>query len=362
MDVKLNFYNLNFNYIIKHIFLKVKGPKRKNLLFLNLLLKITVFCGIINKKLLERRENMNKVIGYGCVATSRHSVKDNRLLSDEEVSWRQQTKVAQEIKKLTDMFLPRDCVRIDIIGGSYRNRRYLKECLENMGYGDSIVVSRLSSLGLNNKELVENYRKIFECGIGLLLPDYGNPNGVSKYSTTDYSFSPILITSEEFNILCDELSFIKIESQRGRKKIEVTKEFKLIYWMYERYLIDPVTAFKNKYFEISKNTFRRLSEQYENSDEYNIALEEQDSLYKIHEIPKRFGVISPELQAMIDAVARGASFEDARTVHRIDINLIQFMRYFAKSLMPKKLIVKITNERRDYELIESLQPSYEKPS
>lgn len=302
---------------------------------------------------------MNKVIGYGCVATSHHSVKDNRHLSDEEVAWRQQTKVAQEIKNLTDMFLSRDCVRIDIIGGSYRNRRYLKECLENMGYGDSIVISRLSSLGLNNEELVENYRRIFERGIGLLLPDYINPSGVSKYSTTDYSFAPISITAEQFHILSDELSLIKINNLRGRKKIEITEEFKLIYWMYERYLIDPVTAFKNKYFEISKNTFRRLSEQYENSDEYNIDLEGQDSLYRIHEIPKRFGVITDSIQNLIKDVAEhGISFKDACFVHDVNLNEIQFNRYMLKYYINKSKLMHATFQLRDFDLIDSLQPDY----
>lgn len=302
---------------------------------------------------------MNKVIGYGCVATSHHSLKDNRHLNDEEVAWRQQTKVAQEIKNLTDMFLSRDCVRIDIIGGSYRNRRYLKECLENMGYGDSIVISRLSSLGLNNEELVENYRKIFECGIGLLLPDYGNQNGVSKYSTTDYSFAPISITPEQFHILSDELSLIKINNLRGRKKIEITEEFKLIYWMYERYLIDPVTAFKNKFFSVSKNTFRRLCECYESSAEYSIDLDAQDKLYEIGRLPKRYGIISTDVENVIHEVSvYGISFKDACFVHDVNLNEIQFNRYLLKYYINKSKLMHATFQLRDFDLIESLQPDY----
>lgn len=302
---------------------------------------------------------MNKVIGYGCVATSHHSVKDNRHLSDEEVAWRQQTKVAQEVKNLTDMFLSRDCVQIDIIGGSYRNRRYLKECLENMGYGDSIVISRLSSLGLNNEELVENYRRIFERGIGLLLPDYINPSGVSKYSTTDYSFAPISIEPKQFHKLCDELSFIKIKNLRGRKKIGISEEFKQIYWDYERYLIDPITACKNRFYSVSKNTFRRLCEQYENTDEYNIDLKEQDDLFVIGRLPKRHGVIAePVRNLIIDVAEHGISFRDACFIHDVEINEIQFNRYLLKYYINKSKLMHATFQLRDFDLIESLQPDY----
>jgi len=43
-----------------------------------------------------------KVIGYGCVASSQHSVRDDRFLSAEEIEWRKNTKAAKDIKKITD--------------------------------------------------------------------------------------------------------------------------------------------------------------------------------------------------------------------------------------------------------------------
>lgn len=299
-----------------------------------------------------------KVIAYGCVTSGFHSTKSAEKITDTEAEWRLNTKVATEIKKLKNLFIADDIIKIDVIDSTRRHRKHLEEALTLMGDGDTIIIASLHSLGLNNEELVRNYKSIYEKRIGLLLPNYNNANGLSIFSTTDYSFSPLSISNEEFEILYNKLSFQTITSLRGRKKVDISDEFKTIYWMYERYLIDPSTACKNKFFTVSKNTFRRMCEEYEKSEKYNLDLEEQDSLCAIHEIPKRYGVISPEIEELIREVARGADFEDACAMFGIEINLIQFMRIFAKGLMPKKVIMKITNARRDCELIESLQPTY----
>lgn len=301
-----------------------------------------------------------KVIGYGCVASSLHSVKDDRFLTIEEIEWRKNTKVAEEFKKLHNLFLPKDSIVIDVIGGSYRRRHQLEKCLKTMSYGDSIVISSLSSLGLNNEELVENYIKIYKKGIGLLLPDYSHKSGLSKYSTTNYAFSPVSITEEEFDSLCSELSMTKIKSNRGRKMIHINEEFKIVYWLYERYLIDPVTACKNKYYSISKNTFRKLCDEYENSIEYNTELEYQDEKYKIAGLPKRHGVISMQLEEIItDVSVLHVSLADACAMQGISpLNELQFKRTMLKYYCKKGGALKKAFDLRDYELIESLQPNY----
>lgn len=304
---------------------------------------------------------MGKVVGYGCVASSQHSVRENRFLSEEEAEWRKNTKVAEEFKKLCDLFLPSDCVQIDVIGGTYRRRHQFEKCLKEMGFGDSIVITSLSSLGLNNKELLHNYKRIYEKKIGLLLPDYTQKSGLSRYSTTDYSFSPISISSEEFEFLCFELSSEDIKSNRGRKKVELSDEFKDIYWLYERYAIDPITACKNKYFDISKNTFRKLADKYEESDDYNEALEYYEKEWKISGLPKRHGVIDEITVELIrDVAERGISFETASITRGLKIHKLQFYRLLLKHYCPKGAVLKKTFELRDFDLIESLQPNYDK--
>lgn len=304
---------------------------------------------------------MNKVIGYGCVASSQHSVKDDRFLTPEEIEWRKNTKVAEGFEKLHNLFLPKDSIVIDVIGGSYRRRHQLEKCLKMMEYGDSIVVSSLSSLGLNNEELVENYTKIYKKGIGLLLPDYSQTSCLSKYSTTDFAFSPVTISEEEFNSLCSELSMTEIQSKRGRKMIKITEEFKKVYWLYERYLIDPVTAIKNKYYSISKNTFRKLCGEYEASDQYIADLEEQEAQYKISGLPKRHGVIDSVLEEIItDVSVLHVSLADACAMQGIStLNELQYRRLMLKHYCKKGGALKKTFELRDYDLIESLQPKYD---
>lgn len=310
---------------------------------------------------------MNKVVGYGCVASSQHSVKDDRFLSEDEITWRKNTKAADEVKKVTDaikklkdLFLPESSIVIDVIGGSYRRRHHLEECLKNMGYGDSIVIANISSLGLNSEELLKNYKKIFKARIGLLLPDYTLESCISPLSTTDFAFSPISISEAEFEEKCQIISSIKIRSNRGRKMLKITEEFKEVYWLYERYLIDPVTACKNKYFSISKNTFRKLCDEYEASGEYNDDLEYQDKTHQVSRLPKRHGVINDTMENLIlDVVVGRRTFENACDIYGIQLSEIQHIRYNLKYYAKKAGVLKVTFQLRDYDLIESLQPSYE---
>lgn len=311
---------------------------------------------------------MNKVVGYGCVASSQHSVRDDRFVSNEEIEWRKNTKAAEDIKKVTneikklrDLFLPEDVIVIDVIGGSYRRRHHLEKCLKTMKYGDSIVISSLSSLGLNSEELLKNYKKIFRAGIGLLLPDYTLESCISPFSTTDFSFSPISISEAEFEEKCQIISSIKIRSNRGRKMLKITEEFKEIYWLYEKYLIDPVTACKNKCYSISKNTFRKLADEYEASDGYNNDLEYQEKEFQISGLPKRHGVINAQLAEIIyDVSVLHVSLTDACAMHGISkLNELQFRRIVLKYYCKKGGALKKTFELRDFDLIESLQPSYE---
>lgn len=302
---------------------------------------------------------MNKVIAYGCVTSGFHSTKSVEKISDTEAEWRLNTKVADEIKKLKNLFISEDIIRIDVIDSSRRHRKHLEEALHTMSYGDTIIIASLHALGTNNDEILKNYKRICKAKIGLLIPNYSNANGLSVFATADYGFSPIAISEEEFSELYRKLSFEDIRSYRGRKKLEVTDEFRQMYWAYERYLIDPITACKNRFYSISKNTFRRLCEQYENIDEYNIELEEQNKKFEVGRLPKRFGAITDSIQNLIKDVAEhGISFKDACFVHDIQINEIQFNRYLLKYYIGKSKLMHATFQLRDFDLIESLQPDY----
>ena len=126
-------------------------------------------------------------------------------------------------------------------------------------------------------------------------------------------------------------------------------------------MIDPVTACKNKYFNISKNTFRKLADEYEKSDEYNQDLEYQDKMNQISGLPKRHGVINSVLEEIIrDVSILRISLDDACAMHGIStLNELQFKRSMLKYYCKKGGALKKTFELRDYKLIESLQPIYD---
>lgn len=306
---------------------------------------------------------LGKTIGYGCVSTGTKSVKAEDKLTTEQLEWRKSTKVYEETKKLTNFFFPEEDVRIDVLCGSYRNRRYLKECLNTMGHGDTILIASMSALGRNTDEVLVNYRAIHDAEIGLLLPDYQQINGLSIFSTTDFTFTPILLGEEakfEFEELCDKIRGAKISTFKGRKGLEITKEFKVIYWLYERYLIDPKTAASNKYFSMSKNTFRRCCETYESSVEYEQDLIQQDEMNKVCGIPKRFGAIKPQLETVINRIVFAQeSLENACEENNLRIlSKKQFDRIMMKYFLKKGGTLKVAFEMRDEELIASLQPDY----
>lgn len=300
-----------------------------------------------------------KVIAYGCVVSGFRSTKSAEKISETEAEWRLHTKVADEIKKLRNLFVAEDIIKIDVIDSTRRHRKHLENALKTMGRGDTIIIAALNALGTNNDEVIKNFKRIYNKKIGLLLPNYENKNGLSIFATTDFGFSPVSIGEDEFAILCNKLAFEEIESYRGRKKIGISEEFKQMYWAYERYLIDPITACKNRFYSISKNTFRRLCEQYENIDEYNLELEEQNKKFEVGRLPKRFGVITDSIQNLIKDVAEhGISFKDACFVHDVNLNEIQFNRYLLKYYINKSKLMHATFQLRDFDLIESLQPDY----
>ena len=303
---------------------------------------------------------MGRQIAYGCVVSGIHSTKAGDKISEADAAWRLNTKVADEIKKLKNLFIPEEIVKIDVIDSTRRHRKHLETALQTMSYGDTIIISSLGSLGLNNDEVVKNYKRIYDKKIGLLLPNYQNKNGLSIFATTNFSFSSVSIDEDEISILCKKIAFEEIKTHRGRKMIGITDEFKAIYWYYERYLIDPITACRNKFFCVSKNTFRRLCEEYEKSSEYISDLEQQEILYKLSGLPKRYGVISESMRNLIVDVAEvGMPFSDACFIHDIQMSKIQFDRYLLKYYISKGKLMHATFQLRDYELMEELQPDYD---
>lgn len=264
---------------------------------------------------------MNNRVAYGCISTVKIGLKDEEAIKE--------TKIYQEtVENLKRMFLPEDIIQIDIITASYRKRRKLDHILEEFGYGDTIIISDLSALGFNKKEIIDNYKKIIEKGIGLLLPDYKVENGVSIYSTTDYTFRPAeFISSVKLEDLCEKISQEKITTRQGRKKnnAPLPQHFSEVYWAFENYFIDERTALSNQYFSVSKRRFYEWCELYEKSEEYPAELEKQHKEFDIGDKPKRYGKVPDNFHVLLAEIEKCQDLEKA--YKNLNINFIHPLHF-----------------------------------
>lgn len=69
----------------------------------------------------------DSIIAYGCVTSGFHSTKSADKISVEDVEWRLTTKVADEIRKLRNLFVAEDIIKIDVIDSIRRHRKHLEE-------------------------------------------------------------------------------------------------------------------------------------------------------------------------------------------------------------------------------------------
>ena len=212
------------------------------------------------------------VIGYGCISAA--------VLKKDRENAIENSKVKEELDALHDrihgLFLPEDAIEIDVLTGNRRNRKKLKEIIEELTSDPStmflrprgtIVIPSILDLGNTADEIIENFNRIVPLNIGLLVADE------EKYSTVTYGFEYYPDIDVRIPRILDEIkNDIKGSvSRRGRRKsdAEVTPEFKEIYWYYENYFIpEPLAYENNKTGKYSKTVFKNLCKAYEESPEY----------------------------------------------------------------------------------------------
>lgn len=275
---------------------------------------------------------MNKFAGYGCISSV------NIPLNDEETV--KKTKAYIELEsEIHNYFIAIEDIHIDVITGSYRNRKKLNKILKEFSYGDTIFVSRIEALGFTSNEVIKNYLRIAEKGIGLLLPDRKKQNGVSDLATTDFSFCPINKSFEEIDFICNQLKTIQLKPNAGRRTTAtkvLPAAFEKTYWAYENYFISLETAVSNNLFYISRRKFYQLCEEYEKSDRYLIMLEQEETENHISEKPKRYGKVSERFDELVQVLGTSPSeqelFEECRKLNIPAIHPIDYKRYYIKSM------------------------------
>ncbi|MGN0605058.1 MAG: hypothetical protein ACI4JM_00915 [Oscillospiraceae bacterium] len=275
---------------------------------------------------------MNRFAAYGCISCVNISLKDEEAVKH--------TKVYEElVEELHNYFIAYEDIYIDVITGSYRNRRKLNKIIKEFSYGDTIFASRIESLGFTTDEVIKNYHRIAEKGIGLLLPDRTKENGVSDFATTDFSFCPINKSFEEIDFICNQLKTIQLKPNAGRRTTSTKvfpADFEKVYWAYENYFIPLETAVSNNLYYVSRRKFYQLCDEYEKSDKYSIMLQNEERKNNISEKPKRYGKVPENFDKLVQALGSAPSeqdlFEECRKLNIPVIHPIDYKRYYIKSM------------------------------
>lgn len=275
---------------------------------------------------------MNKFAAYGCISCVNISLKDENAVKN--------TKAYIELEsEIHNYFIAIEDIHIDVITGSYRNRKKLNKILKEFGYGDTIFISRIEALGFTTDEVIKNYLRIAEKGVGLLLPDREKHNGVSDLATTDFSFCPINKSHEEIDYICKQLKTMQLKTNAGRRTTStkvLPVDFEKTYWAYENYFISLETAVSNNLFYVSRRKFYQLCDEYEKSDRYSIMLENEERKNNISEKPKRYGKVPENFDKLVQALGSAPSeqelFEECQKLNISTIHPIDYKRYCIKSM------------------------------
>lgn len=274
---------------------------------------------------------MNRFAAYGCISCVSISLKDENAVKN--------TKVYTElVEELHNYFIAYDDIYIDIITGSYRNRRKLNKIIKEFSYGDTIFISRIEALGFTSEEVIKNFLKIAERGIGLLLPDRTKENGVSDFATTDFSFCPMQKSKAEIDTICEQIKTLQLKTNAGRKTTAtkiLADDFERVYWAYENYFISLEIAVSNNLFYASRRKFYQLCKDYEKSDKYHQILEIEERENNISEKPKRFGKVPERFDELVQVLGANPSekelSEECSKLNMPTIHPIDFKRYYIKN-------------------------------
>lgn len=275
---------------------------------------------------------MNKFSAYGCISCVNISLKDDKAVKN--------TKAYIELEnEIHSYFIAVEDIHIDVITGSYRNRKKLNKLLEEFSYGDTIFISRIEALGFTNEEVIKNYLRIAEKGIGLLLPDTSKQNGVSDFATTDFSFAVINKSGTEIDSICEQLKMVQLKTNAGRKTTSTQvslDDFEKVYWAYENYFISLETAVSNNYFYVSRRKFYQLCDDYEQSERYFMRLENEECKNHISEKPKRYKKVPERFDELVKIIGTAPFeqelFETCKKLNMTIIHPIDYKRFLIKNM------------------------------
>ncbi len=276
---------------------------------------------------------MSKKYIYGCISSVKIGFKDFNAIINTK-AYQNALDAINIVNNHSKAALSESDIYIDVITASYRIRKNLNKIIEEAVSDDILIIADISELGFNVEELKDNYRKILEKKIGLLILDATSENNLSVYSTVDLDFKRIIDYDEtDLNFLCEKLNDAKITTRQGRKKtiLPIPDGFKVVYWAFENFFIDEKTTLSNQYFMISKRRFYEFCERYEKSPGYFYEEEIVEHDFKISEKPKRYGAVPKYFPSLLELVEKGSSIEVACSQLDVPpISNITFNRFLIK--------------------------------
>lgn len=296
---------------------------------------------------------MAKYFGYTCTT----SVKYNRV--DKEA--RKNTKQYQLlVSKCREQHIELEGVYSDLLSDFYRNREELITLCQLVKAEDTIVIDSIFTLGTTLYDINDNLMLVNgSCKLQVL----------TKYEEIDFSITSH--TLEDFDTLNRKLqefatllggkeatTLLPFANYQGRPTIPLTDEIKKIYWLYENFFIDELTASCNIYYKMAKNSFRAKCRLYELSDSYKMDLEKQHKLYQTADKPKRQGKL-PEWfteDFMAEVENDPDAIEEICMRHNIfPISQLEYNRWKIKYDIGRKGLFETTKKCHNLELTESLQ-------
>lgn len=153
-------------------------------------------------------------------------------------------------------------------------------------------------------------------------------------------------------------TLLPFANYQGRPTIPLTDEIKEVYWLYENFFIDELTASCNIYYKMAKNSFRAKCRLYELSDSYKMDLENQHELYQTADKPKRQGKL-PEWfteDFMAEVENNPDAIEEICMRHNIfPISKLEYNRWKIKYNIGRKGLFETTKKFQNTELTKSLQ-------
>lgn len=290
------------------------------------------------------------MIGYGCIVVATAEMDDIEKRKQYENS---------KTYELTSRMMNPDNIIMDVITSKKRKRTQLSEIIDTFRHSGRfnpagiIVIQNISELGTIPPEIAANYSMLNNEDIGIIIYDS------EELSTADYGCNYSKNDFERKQIIEELTSAIpaQFKTKRGRKQREVniTDEFKSIYWYYETYRLSEKNTYKNKLISLNKISFKDYCRAYEESPEYESDEREVADNTDLISLPKRFGTVPDRFEELMKLHHSGVDLYDACLELGIKpMTEITFRRFIEKKETGKKGMAQAAFRNVDPELNDSL--------